>query len=368
MRGKIFGSSLSAIVAVGVLLLGSESAQGFWGSHGSHGSGGASAGSWGGGGSNGSWGGHSSWGSGGGSHGSWGSRPGFFARWHANKLARRSYASYGSSGGSSGAYSSWGSSGGSSGGVSYGSNGSSGGTWYGSSGGSTGSYGSHGGSTGSYGSSGETTVGYGSVIEGETVIESAPVESGAPAASEPAAPATDGKETRVSHDGALLTLQVPDHAKVYINGQLTRSTGTNRSYASVGLEPGKRYRYQVRAEWDADGETVSETKVVQLTAGNQELVDFRALASKKVETRLTLNVPETAEVRLAGTKTNMKGSRRTFSTDRLNDGQEWSDYTIEVTVDRNGEALTETKTITLRSGQELELNFDFEENRVASAK
>src|SRR6185436_10733031 len=70
-----------------------------------------------------------------------------------------------------------------------------------------------------------------------------------------------------SSGSILLTVSVPADAKVFVNGQPTRSTGELRQYASSGLQPAAIYPYQVRAEFVRDGKPISEEQTVQLTAG-----------------------------------------------------------------------------------------------------
>jgi uncharacterized protein (TIGR03000 family) len=65
-------------------------------------------------------------------------------------------------------------------------------------------------------------------------------------------------------DQARLNVQVPEDAVVIINDHTTTSTGADRSYVSKGLDAGGTYRYEVRAEITRNGETFSETKVVEL--------------------------------------------------------------------------------------------------------
>ncbi len=68
-------------------------------------------------------------------------------------------------------------------------------------------------------------------------------------------------------ESALLTVLVPNEAKVTINGLLTKSTGSERRFASYGLRPGYTYKYKVKAEVVRDGKIVPEEQTVSLTAG-----------------------------------------------------------------------------------------------------
>lgn len=320
--------------------------------------------------------------SGGGSSGGSSGQPGFLSRLHnrvhshiAAKHARRAaaygssggYAGYGSSGGISGGssgsyYSGYSSTGGSSGSVSYGSSGS---VSYGSSG--SVSYGSTGsvsyGSTGSsgYGSTGAVIgSGYGSA--GSSVV---PSYYGASTTS--TATTSSLVSSSRSDDSVKLNVTVPESAKVYVNDRLTTSTGEVRQFVSRGLEAGKSYRFEIRAELNDNGKVVTDTQSVVVTAGAQENVRFvmkTAPKTEKVDTAVVLNVPEDAEVTLAGNQTQVKGTTRVFKTSQLKSGDVWDDYVIQVKV---GDQV-KTQSIRLIAGDKLELSFDFDKdaNRLAA--
>src|SRR5690606_9693177 len=80
----------------------------------------------------------------------------------------------------------------------------------------------------------------------------------------------------LTSDGAVyLTLAVPSNAKVFVNDNETNSTGTVRKFVSRGLEAGKQYRFEVRAEIiDASGKLLTEEKSVVVTSGDQEQIQF----------------------------------------------------------------------------------------------
>ena len=262
------------------------------------------------------------------------------ARHVANRAARRSYygssgysARYGSSGGSSGYSSSYGSSGGYS---SYGSSYSGG-----SSGGSV-NYGSTGYSSGvSYGSTGGAYY-------------------GASNTSSYTSPLSLVSDSGLASDTVNLTVAVPSAAKIFVNGKLTTSTGSVRQFISRGLESGKSYRFEVRAEMDAaDGSLLTEEKEVVVTAGSDEHVQFAfADSNSTIETAVTLNVPEGAEVTLAGSSTKASGMERTFRTDRLLPGEVWDDYQIEVKL---GDQV-KRQSIRLIGGDKLQLTFNFDDS------
>jgi uncharacterized protein (TIGR03000 family) len=91
----------------------------------------------------------------------------------------------------------------------------------------------------------------------------------------------------VPADGAMLVVEVPADATVYVNGTKTNSQGAVRRYLSRGLTAGQKYEFVVRMATDAGKES---TKVVSLTAGQRSSVSFKA-AIEAPKTSVTLRVP-----------------------------------------------------------------------------
>tara|TARA_B100002051_G_C16524392_1_gene529400 strand:- start:43 stop:663 length:621 start_codon:yes stop_codon:yes gene_type:complete len=164
---------------------------------------------------------------------------------------------------------------------------------------------------------------------------------------------------------ATLTVRVPEDAKVFVNGVATTSTGAERRYVSRGLKQGESYTYQVKVEIVRDGKTLEEVKEVQLQTGENAKLAFDMDASD-VETTLTVQVPEDAKVTLSGSQTESTGALRTFTTKNLPSGSIWKDYTIQVSIERDGQTLTKSQTIDLVAGEEKSLSFDFATEAVAS--
>ena len=76
---------------------------------------------------------------------------------------------------------------------------------------------------------------------------------------------------------ALLKVQVPLEAEVWLEGQKMRSTGRLRHYRSPPLDPAKGYVYEVYARWTFDGKPVEDVRHVAIRAGAIALVDFTHL-------------------------------------------------------------------------------------------
>jgi len=254
--------------------------------------------------------------------------------------------------------------------------GSSGGAYYGSTysgGGSTGSYapaygggstGSHGGSTGSsmhYGNYESYTPempmidhGYSSGSMG--MRENSSIQSGQSSSTTTANKQASSQS--IQPNEVHLTINLPESAKVYVNGNPTTTTGSKRYFVSRDLKPNDAYRFEVKAVMTKpDGTDLIQTRTVVVESGNGEELNFELLKSDEpIETILTLNVPEKAKVVLAKNSTKSEGASRIFRTKQLRDGESWDDYKIEVTHD----GVTKEKTIRLMAGDKLELTFNFE--------
>jgi uncharacterized protein (TIGR03000 family) len=86
---------------------------------------------------------------------------------------------------------------------------------------------------------------------------------------------SDLTETPVSTTGdiARLTLRVPANARVYVNDQLIDTTRRN-TFETPRLQPGQDYFYTVRLEMVRDGRIVTESRLVEVSAGKTVTVDF----------------------------------------------------------------------------------------------
>ena len=205
-------------------------------------------------------------------------------------------------------------------------------------------------------------------VEAYRTIESSPTvadpEVGSPPASVPAAI----ESTAIPADGAMLIVDVPTDARIYVNGVATTATGDRRRYISRGLVAGKQYEFVVRMAVDRDGETTEESRVVSLTAGEGSRVSFatapapqpeaRPLVKKAPTTTVTLHVPADAKVWLAGNATGSTGETRQFETSMLAAGQSWQGYEIRVATSVDGREQIVSKVIDLAAGDSVELSID----------
>ena len=229
--------------------------------------------------------------------------------------------------------------------------------------------------------SGEVMIedGYGSGgTMGETILESG-YESSVPLGANDSSTTPDDRyeaaKPAVDEDAAMLAVRVPRSATVTVNGHETQSDGELRQFMSRGLKEGFVYTYVVKVTYDNQDAT---EKSVQLRPGDYEELTFeqkiptqtvtarKPAVDEAVVTVVQLHVPAAARVSLAGTPTNGSGVLRTFRTKQLMRGEQWTDYTVEVTAEIDGQTVTKERTVNVQAGSVTELTFDFHHSPIAS--
>jgi uncharacterized protein (TIGR03000 family) len=63
-------------------------------------------------------------------------------------------------------------------------------------------------------------------------------------------------------------------ADVWFGGVKTKQTGKEREFVTPPLEPGQKYKYQVRAVWSEKGVEGEYNRTVEFQAGQSVVVDF----------------------------------------------------------------------------------------------
>lgn len=75
-------------------------------------------------------------------------------------------------------------------------------------------------------------------------------------------------------DRAVLALQVPADAKIWVQGEATKQSGEVRTFVSPPLVPGRVYTYSVKAQWSANGKPIEQSQTVTVKAGNRSQLLF----------------------------------------------------------------------------------------------
>jgi uncharacterized protein (TIGR03000 family) len=75
-------------------------------------------------------------------------------------------------------------------------------------------------------------------------------------------------------NSATVQVRVPAYAQLWFDDTPTKQTGTSRSFYTPQLDPGKAFKYTIRAQWEEDGKKMEKTKEIEVRAGQQTDVDF----------------------------------------------------------------------------------------------
>jgi len=199
-------------------------------------------------------------------------------------------------------------------------------------------------------------------VESYRIIDDRPADSEPAPASDAAAPADQSSGLRLPADAAMLVVELPESARILVNGAKTSATGSVRRYVSRGLESGRDYEFTVQM---VDADDVETTRTVSVRAGDVSNVSFLSSAAEEavvdlafpaeLTTTLTLHVPADAKVWLAGTATSSAGETRVFATTSLSEGDAWSRYEVKVVAVVDGVEVEARRLIDLDAGNSLEL-------------
>jgi uncharacterized protein (TIGR03000 family) len=69
---------------------------------------------------------------------------------------------------------------------------------------------------------------------------------------------------------ALIQLQVPADARVWLNGKQMKQGGSSRFFQTPPLAPTKSYCYELRVTWNENGRTVTATRKLTVQAGARQ--------------------------------------------------------------------------------------------------
>lgn len=73
---------------------------------------------------------------------------------------------------------------------------------------------------------------------------------------------------------ARLRVLLPKETKLYVNGSLTKSTGGKREFVSPPIQPGKTFKYTLKAVFPDGGFDVTRMAVAKVKAGQLTVVDM----------------------------------------------------------------------------------------------
>jgi uncharacterized protein (TIGR03000 family) len=79
--------------------------------------------------------------------------------------------------------------------------------------------------------------------------------------------------------GARLIVEVPADARLYIHDHLMEGSGSRRAFVTPALKAGQTYYYVMRADVTRDGKVRSETRRVEVKAGDTAQASFAGLGA-----------------------------------------------------------------------------------------
>jgi uncharacterized protein (TIGR03000 family) len=95
----------------------------------------------------------------------------------------------------------------------------------------------------------------------------------------PASTVASTKVAARTDNVAHITVKLPAKARLWIDQVECPLTSSVRSFDTPPLQPGQRYAYTMRIQLQRDGETVNDSKRVEVAAGRQVEVNFEQLTT-----------------------------------------------------------------------------------------
>lgn len=92
------------------------------------------------------------------------------------------------------------------------------------------------------------------------------------------------KQDESTSSRAMLVVELPANAKLYIDDQPMKTTSAKRTFQTPPLQPGQLYYYLVRVEVVRDGEVKTETRRVIIRPGEEARASFPNLESPATTT------------------------------------------------------------------------------------
>jgi uncharacterized protein (TIGR03000 family) len=91
----------------------------------------------------------------------------------------------------------------------------------------------------------------------------------------------DYQEPEPEGEPATINLKVPADAEVWFNNTKTKQTGKDRQYFTAPLEAGYTYRYQLWVSWVENGKTITRTRDISISPGQNITVEIRGPAPEQ---------------------------------------------------------------------------------------
>ncbi len=234
-----------------------------------------------------------------------------------------------------------------------------GGCWGGCYGCCGGCYGGWGGCWGCYGCCGGCYGcwgGYGGVVYGAP----AAVAPAGVVPATPVLPATQKKEEKKSSylgNAAEVIVKAPANVQLSVEDRILPRTAGEQAFRTPDLEPGYVYTYTFKANVVREGQPVTYTKQVKVSAGQSLTADFTKWATEGKDTaRVTVKLPADARLYIDNVLCPLTSSTRSFDTPELDAGRRYY-YTLKAEVVRDGVMQTARKRVVVEAGKEVSVEF-----------
>lgn len=93
-------------------------------------------------------------------------------------------------------------------------------------------------------------------------------------------PKEEPKKPISSNSTARVIVDLPAEAKLFVDGQPTRTTAGHRVFRTPELEPGQTYFYELRAEVEQNGQIVTQTRRLVVRGGETAQASFADLQAQ----------------------------------------------------------------------------------------
>jgi uncharacterized protein (TIGR03000 family) len=144
--------------------------------------------------------------------------------------------------------------------------------------------------------------------------------------------------------------------RVTANDQPIAMTGTEETFATPDLEPGKKYSYVFKAESLRDGKALATRKVFVM-AGEDAQVDLRMQATATdAAAKVTVVLPEDARLYIDDVPYPVIQEKVTFETPKLEADRIYY-YTLKAEAVRNGKVYRDSRRVDVAAGREVMVEF-----------
>lgn len=162
---------------------------------------------------------------------------------------------------------------------------------------------------------------------------------------------------------ATIVVELPEDARLYVDGQFADLPSATRSFVTPKLEAGRSYAYTLKAEVVRGGRTLTHEERVIFQAGDTARMRFDEAAFGAAPARVTVRLPEDAKLFVDGVACPLTSATRSFDTPKLEAGRKFT-YTLRAELVRDGQKITENQKVLLEAGKQV--NVEFKELTVVS--